>query len=713
MSQSAPTPGLPGGTEENEQEMAARLWARFSRFGWDILGVALLALAVLTLLGLFGLTRGAIINPWIYVLRLGLGWCSPLAAVALAMAGMLCFRRHFTGWPAVKIGRVIALELGAFLILALVSLLGGLSLERAEKGLDGGVIGWGLADLIDRLAPAPWSNAILLVLLMALAGYGFGLWQWGLRQVEDWLSRQGNAVPEEEPEAGETAPVEWQPEVEPELDKPVVPAARDVRLPGTRILLEELPAAPDEAQIRETGLKIEQTLAEFGIPVRVMGYRIGPTITQYAVEPGFIERNGPEGEAIQQKVRVAQISALGRDLALALSAERLRIEAPVPGRSFVGIEVPNPDNTVVRLRSIMESDAFLKITGPLAVALGKDVSGQPVAVDLARMPHMLIAGTTGSGKSVCIAALVTCLAMNNPPEKLRMALLDPKMVELARFNGLPHIFGKVETQVDRMLGVLRWALAEMDNRYRLLEDARARDIETYNRRMEKRGQPSLPRIVLVIDELADLMMSAPDQTEHGLVRLAQMARAVGIHLVVATQRPSTDVVTGLIKANFPARLAFSVASAVDSRVILDTNGAESLLGRGDMLFLNPEAGVPLRAQGVMVSDQEVERVIQHWKAQIPSAGAETPPWEEMIEEDGAENGDGLIEQAIEVVKQAGKASASLLQRRLRIGYPRAARLIDQLEEMGVVGPSVGSGKDREVLLDGDESPHDGEEDEAA
>jgi S-DNA-T family DNA segregation ATPase FtsK/SpoIIIE len=283
------------------------------------------------------------------------------------------------------------------------------------------------------------------------------------------------------------------------------------------------------------------------------------------------------------------------------------------------------------------------------------------------------------------------------------------MVELARFNGLPHLFGKVETETERMLGVLKWGLMEMDHRYRLLEDARTRDVETYNRRMEKRGQPTLPRIVLLVDELADLMMTAPEQTELSLVRLAQMARAVGIHLVVATQRPSTDVVTGLIKANFPARVAFTVASSIDSRVILDTNGAENLLGKGDMLFLNPEVGSPLRSQGVLVADAEVDRVIEFWAKTKAEQPGEAVPWEELIQQAGEDSGDSLVQQAIEIVTQAQRASASLLQRRLRIGYPRAARLIDQLEEMGIVGPSLGGGKDREVLV-GPEEDQDGDED---
>jgi S-DNA-T family DNA segregation ATPase FtsK/SpoIIIE len=339
----------------------------------------------------------------------------------------------------------------------------------------------------------------------------------------------------------------------------------------------------------------------------------------------------------------------------------------------------------------------------LTIALGRDVSGIPLVADLARMPHLLIAGTTGSGKSVCIAALAVCLAMNNAPEDLRMVMIDSKMVELIRFNGLPHLYGKVETDVQRILGVLRWVVVEMEHRYKLLEAAKARDVEAYNHQRQRRKDvQTLPRIVVLIDEMADLMMSAPDQTEHNLVRLAQMARATGIHLVVATQRPSTDVVTGLIKANFPARLAFSVASGVDSRVILDLPGAETLLGRGDMLFLNPEVGSLVRAQGVMVTDQEIERVISHWQKTVPQKDLRAP-WESMLSETANEGRDDvLMEEAITVLKKERRASASMLQRRLRIGYPRAARLLDQLEETGVVGPSLGGGRDRAVLLEPDE-----------
>ncbi|MDP2777729.1 MAG: FtsK/SpoIIIE domain-containing protein, partial [Anaerolineales bacterium] len=302
-----------------------------------------------------------------------------------------------------------------------------------------------------------------------------------------------------------------------------------------------------------------------------------------------------------------------------------------------------------------------------------------------------------------VTSIAACLAMNNTPEDLRMILIDSKMVELIRFNGLPHLYGKVETNIERILGVLRWVVVEMEHRYRLLESAHARDLDAYNRKISRKADiKPLPRIVVLIDELADLMMSAPDQTEHNLVRLAQMARATGIHLVVATQRPSTDVVTGLIKANFPARLAFAVSSGIDSRVILDYTGAETLLGRGDLLFLNPEVGNPVRAQGVMITDMEIERIISHWQKNYETPVEATPPWEKLLQEPGAGEDDALIEQAISIVRTSQRASASLLQRRLRIGYPRAARLLDQLEEMGVVGPSQGGGKEREVLISEDD-----------
>lgn len=701
--------------------------SHFGRYWWDFVGVLLLVLALLTLLGLLGLSQGVLLGWYIGVLRVWFGWGSYLFVLALGFGGVWAFRRSRLAFR-LSWGRFIALELAAFLTLALLALLSGNALSQAEAGGWGGRVGWGLSILAARTLGRVGGGAAIVVLWLLAVMTGFGLWY----RLEVWLFRQAGESP---PLPAAETPVEESPVVSPlpvespvpeaaktrkktlppeyrksfkvperQDEKPARPLERGEDLPPLNLLVTEQGVRPDERTINQTAGLIEKTLAEFGIPAKVVGFRIGPTVTQFAVQPGFIRKGNADEDEQQMKVRVAQIAALQRDLTLALSADRLRIEAPVPGRGYVGIEVPNPRSSVVRLRPLLESEAFQKVGSPLALALGRDVSGNPVAADLARMPHLLIAGTTGSGKSVCIAALATCLAMNNTPDDLRMVMIDSKMVELIRFNGLAHLYGKVETDIQRILGVLRWVVAEMEHRYKLLEAAQARDIDVYNRRLQRRKDARpLPRIVVWIDEMADLMMSAPDQTEHNLVRLAQMARATGIHLVVATQRPSTDVVTGLIKANFPARISFAVASQVDSRVILDLPGAETLLGRGDMLFLNPEVGHPVRAQGVIVSDQEIERLIAFWQTKRQDAEGTQPPWESFLSEAEDKNGDDvLIERAIVILKQERRASASLLQRRLNIGYPRAARLLDQLEERGVVGPSLGGGRDREVLIEDDE-----------
>jgi DNA segregation ATPase FtsK/SpoIIIE, S-DNA-T family len=691
----------------------------FGRYLRDGIGLFLIAGAIISLLGLWDLTGGLLLTPWSEFLAIWLGWGSYLLLIGAGLAGLALVRR--TGSP-IKWGRLLSIELAALLTLGLLSIIGGNSLARGEAGMDGGRLGWGLSYVTARLA-GPIVGGIMLALLWLLTvATGLGAWS----RLEAWLLTLAGDAPQHvdtpvvekapliEPKelapkaATKKAPQRLPPEFRPSLGspekktaKPIKPIAREEGLPPLNILMAEQSVRPDERTINQTAGMIMKTLSEFGIPATVVGYRMGPAVTQFAVQPGFIKKPGAseDDEAQQMKVRVAQIANLQKDLALALSAERLRIEAPVPGKPYVGIEVPNANSSVVRLKPILESEAFQRNSAPLAIALGRDVSGHPLVADLARMPHLLIAGATGSGKSVCITALAACLAMNNAPEDLRMIMIDAKMVELLRFNGLAHLYGKVETNIERILGVLRWIVIEMEHRYRLLESARTRDLEAYNRKqLRKEDGSPLPRIVVLIDELADLMMSAPDQTEHNLVRLAQMARATGIHLVVATQRPSTDVVTGLIKANFSARLAFAVASNVDSRVILDSTGADTLLGRGDMLFLNPEQGNPVRAQGVMVTDMEIERILDFWHKNRDVQVDSVPPWEKLLSEPDEDEDEGLIEQAISLVKNSGRASASLLQRRLRIGYPRAARLLDQLEEMGVVGPSQGGGKERDVLV---------------
>jgi len=724
--------------EETKPTLLDKL-ARFERFWRDIAGVVLLALALMTAIGLFfpGIT-GGLLRWWVDQIRIWLGWGALWLVPGFGLSGyrLLCHQPEYTQGENQFWTRLFMIELAAFISLALLSLFGEHDLTRAEAGLDGGRVGWGLAEIFRRLlAPFGLSSQIVLIALLSiiflLAFFSGMRWITALRRwsastmppkrfVEDApivseapLSGSDMVISTTIAPAAARRKLSLPPQfrksfrVEEETKTSTQPPERDGRLPPLDLLVNEQFTRPDERNINLTAGLIEKTLAEFGIPAKVVGFRVGPTITQFAVEPGYLEKdkpNGENGDAARQKVRVAQIAALSRDLTLALSADRLRIEAPVPGRPYVGIEVPNARSSIVRLRPLMESEQFYKISSPLAIAIGRDVSGSPYVTDLVKMPHLLIAGTTGSGKSVCIAALTTCLVVNNTPEDLRLVMVDPKMVELVRFNGLPHLYGKVETQIERILGVLRWTVTEMDRRYKVLEASHSRNLDSYNRKIRKRkGERPLPHIVVMIDELADLMMSAPEQTEHNLVRLAQMARATGIHLVVATQRPGTDVVTGLIKANFPARAAFSVASSVDSRVILDTGGAESLLGHGDMLFLPPEASGPIRLQGVMVSDQEVERAITFWQKTWVEPHAEdesTPPWEQAIAQEMLmADRDGLVEKAIEIVRKGRHASASLLQRRLHIGYPRAARLIDELEELGVIGPAVSGGRERDVLLD--------------
>lgn len=688
-------------------ESLAGFSLRFDRFLRDIVGLALITGAVLLLLGLLNISQGSVVTPWVLFIRRWLGWGAYGFIALLVMGGVMALWRGSRRRTMLTLGQVLALEGVLFAAVSLLSLFNGHLLDRAEAGLDGGYIGWGLAEIFNRILPAPFSTVLLLLLLVVFITIGFGLPKLiasGLDRL--LLTDEDTAAGGVDLQTGVIEPLEALTPPEPESETGTHPQQKgaisassleDGRLPPVNILMQEKSSKPDEENIHHIASGIERTLLEFGIPARVVGYRTGPTITQYAVEPGYTEKPGPDGEIVRQKVRVSQIANLQRDLALSLSAERIRIEAPVPGQSFIGVEVPNERISIVRLRGILESDAFQQIGSPLAVAVGKNVSGQAVVSDLSRMPHLLIAGTTGSGKSVFIQSLAVCLAMNNTPADLRMAMLDPKMVELARFNGLPHLLGKVETQVERMLGVLQWAVEEMGRRYRLLEASHSRDLESYNRKMQRKNLETLPRIVLIIDELADLMMSAPDQTEPAVVRLAQMARATGIHLVVATQRPSTDVVTGLIKANFPTRVSFTVASSVDSRVILDANGAETLMGRGDMLFLNPEIGTPLRCQGVMVTDHEIERVVNFWKEMQKGEEPLPSPWEELIQAQGEAPDDEMLQKAVEVVRKSQRASASLLQRRLRVGYPRAASLIDKLEEMGVIGPAVAGGKEREVF----------------
>jgi DNA segregation ATPase FtsK/SpoIIIE, S-DNA-T family len=481
-------------------------------------------------------------------------------------------------------------------------------------------------------------------------------------------------------------------------DSPPTREQIEYTLPGIALLdetVERVNPAGDETVHRRTEDVIIKKLESFDIPAKIVGRNAGPVVTQYEVQPA-------------PHIKVSRIEALADDLAMALAARTLRIEAPIPGKAAVGIEIPNQDFNVVTLRGILDQLDFT--TGSkLTFALGRDVAGRAQAVDLAKMPHLLIAGATGSGKSVMVNALITSLLCNATPDDVRMILVDLKRVELAAYNGLPHLLVPVITEPERAKAALKWAVNEMEGRYRRFAGATARNIKAYN---EGRADAAdrMPYIVLVIDELADLMMREGKHVEEPIVRLAQKARATGIHMVLATQRPSVNVVTGLIKANFPSRIAFAMASQIDSRTILDTPGAEDLIGRGDMLYQPSDLPRPMRLQGVFVSDHEIGKVTQHWKDQIDD------PHYDMAILEGDEEGtaasedladadaDRLLSDAVDVIREYDRASASLLQRRLKVGYARAARMIDQLEARGYIGAFDGS--NARAVLRRDTASHD-------
>jgi DNA segregation ATPase FtsK/SpoIIIE, S-DNA-T family len=461
----------------------------------------------------------------------------------------------------------------------------------------------------------------------------------------------------------------------------------DYHLPGVDLL--DSPPPLEARQIKEdltnNARVLEETLDDFGITVKITDIERGPIITRYELEPA-------------PGVKINRIVTLGDDIALAMKAQSVRIVAPIPGKARVGVEVPNTTSSLVYVKEIIASKEFHDSDSKLTIALGKDIAGTAVIAHLDDMPHMLIAGTTGSGKTVCVNSVILSLLMRCTPNELKFVMIDPKMVELAPFNGLPHLLCPVVTDSKKASGALNWVVNEMERRYRLLADAGARNIRAYN---EKNSDQSLPYIVVIIDEFADLMVVARDQVESAVTRLAQLSRAVGIHLVLATQRPSVDVITGVIKANMPARISFKVASKVDSRTVLDMNGADKLLGRGDMLFLRPQDAKLTRAQGALVTDVEIEKVVDFIKAQA------APVYDEEIvkgqQKSGISGGekDELYDEAVRIIIESNQASVSILQRRLRLGYTRAARIIDMMEEDGMVGPFEGS-KPRRLLVDREE-----------
>ena len=708
----------------------------------DVIGVVLALLGFLTLLSLISAERSALTGGLIRFLEQVFGWGMYILPVGLIIVGLWLVLRNLESVPTFSIERVTGVALlYLWLLTAIHAVIAEpeLAAQAALDGAGGGYIG----SLFERIL---WlglgsGGAIVAMLAWLLIGLTLTLdvpirelFRWveplvrrfreSLRrspqtsdpgdagvnvQANGFTPMQRPPVPVGVPQAGEAQVVV---PITTSSGQPTI----EWVLPTVKNILDE-GSAPEvnEEFIQQRARLIEETLASFGAPAQVVEISRGPAITQFGVEPLFVEtRSG------RKRVRVNKISSLADDLALALSAPRIRIQAPVPGRGFVGIEVPNDEMTLVALHDILEGEVFQRKKTPMSFALGRDVAGIPQIADLDSMPHLLIAGATGSGKSVCVNSILTSFLLHNSPDDIRLVLVDPKRVELTNYNGIPHLLAPVIVEVDRVVGALQWMTREMDKRYHLFAKAGARNIGDYNARIKLQGGKKLPYLVIVIDELADLMMIAPDETERTITRLAQLARATGIHMILATQRPSVDVVTGLIKANFPARIAFSVASNTDSRVILDQPGAERLLGRGDMLYQSPDAPAPVRLQGVFVSDPEIQRLVDFWRAQMgggsPYAAAGSPVdaplpsgvplkqqalWDEMKKE---EEGDPLYSEAVDLVRRQGRCSVSMLQRRLRIGYTRAARLVDVMEEKGIVSAPQGGTQVREVLDYGPAAP---------
>ncbi len=588
-------------------------------------------------------------------------------------------------------------------ILAAVSLIGGIKLEKG--GLIGQTIWSELSSFVTPLGAVAILILVFLIGLVVLFNTSlqqiFGIFAFifnGLRRLirsifNHQRTFEAKHIPikvsgmDERPVTKILPQQQKNPIIADVLVQNVAGKATVWKYPPASLLSDKVGSAADRGDVKKSASIIEKTLDSFGIAADVAEVNGGPAVTQYALR-------------ISAGTKISKIANLQHDLALALATPTgtVRIEAPIPGKSLVGIEVPNHSLEIVGLKHVLSSDEMSRHKSKLAVALGRDTSSKPMVVDLDRMPHCLIAGTTGSGKSILLNAFIASLLFRNSPDELKLILIDPKRVELTNYNGIPHLLTPVITEPEKILSSLKWAMAEMDRRYKLFQSVGVRNIVGYN---EMSGFQALPYIVIVVDELADLMMFAPVEIEGAITRIAQLARATGLHLVVATQRPSVDVITGLIKANIPCRIAFNVSSMIDSRVILDGPGAEKLLGRGDMLFLPPDASKPIRIQGVFVQDDEINNLIKYLKATGIAPQYTSEVTEMPLGRFGGRGGDGekdeLFEEAVRTICQYDRASASLLQRRLKVGYARAARIIDELEMAGIVGPGDGS-KPRDVLV---------------
>jgi len=678
-----------------------------------IIAIFIFAMAFLSLLSLFSLAGkiGSFIDT---ALSIFFGWTKYLLTLILIVYGYVLLRRE--KYEITKIKYVGLL----FLILSFNALLHipydfSELVEISAKGLGGGFIGlilnYPLQLIMGKIAASVVLIAILLISLILIfnapiqnlilnnpslefLGRIFGFLKRNKAQddedeeaEEDEIEHKESAVRAEAKKTEEEIKVRQDSAAEHEAKPQAEPfPSKKLKIDLPMNLLNKKGGKPTSGDIKLGMEKIQKTLENFGIEVQMEGVSIGPTVTQYTFKPA-------EG------VKLSRITTLSNDLALALAAHPIRIEAPIPGKSLVGIEVPNKQAALVGLRELLESKEFKHRKSQLTLTLGKDVSGKTWIYPLEKMPHLLVAGATGAGKSVCLNTMIISLLYQNNPDDLRFILIDPKRVEFPVYNGIPHLLAPVITDVTKTVNSLRWAISEMDRRYDILSKSGKRNIESYNK---NHPEEKLPYLVVIVDELADLMIAAAAEIESAVIRLTQMARAIGIHLILATQRPSVDVITGLIKANIPARIAFSVASQTDSRTILDIAGAEKLLGKGDMLFQTADLSKPRRIQGAFVSEEEIKRVVSF----LRDAGGDPEYNEEITEKSKistsfdyqeSDEGDELYDEAKEIVVRAGKASASLLQRRLRVGYARAARLIDLLEDNGIVGPADGA-KPREILI---------------
>lgn len=686
-----------------------------------IIGILLLIFSLISLLSFFG-AAGPTGNLLLMGLRRIFGFLAYILPIALIWLGIHLIRPRDEGIPRLQQVGIGLFCIGLLGVFHIIGVAPEDAYQTALDGRGGGLLGFMLAFPLSKAfssiaASLLFIAAFITGLFLMINRSPAEVWEY----LKDFIPSRGEPSDEEASEEGDTEEDEATPvptfrisrmrlggaaptdpnqlklqeeqraqeEEQKERLRQQLKAANKKYQPPSIDILHSSIGKPDSGNVDANKKKIQSTLEKFGIDVTMGKVSVGPTVAQYTLQP-------------KEGVKLSRITGLQNDLALALAAHPIRIEAPIPGTNYVGIEIPNKDVSLVRLRDLISAKEFRASQSPLTIAMGKDVSGKARSATIEKMPHLLVAGATGSGKSIFINTLILSLLYRNSPALLRMILVDPKRVELSLFNGIPHLLTPVITEPDKTVNALKWAVKEMDRRYKVLAESGSRNLMSFN---SNNPDEAMPFIVIVIDELADLMATHAREVEGMIVRLAQMARAIGIHLVLATQRPSVNVITGLIKANVPTRVAFNVASQVDSRTILDGSGAEKLLGSGDMLYLPGDQAKPVRLQGGFVSEEEVRQVvsdiIEKNPMEVQYEESITTPSREYNGTGGEAVDDDMFDQARQVVIESGKASASLLQRRLRVGYARAARLLDMLEEQGVIGPAEGN-KPREILAQLDE-----------